>query len=130
MRTEPIPRLGGIRDPATFKEHLRLLQPDIPCDLNLELGLDSPLRWPLDRGGVSISNRIAVQPMEGWDAEPDGTPSERTLRRWQRFGSSSAKLIWGGEAVAVFPRGPRKSESARHRLAHRGGHCQTTQRVD
>src|SRR5436305_734983 len=36
-----------------------------------------------------------------WYAEPNGNPSELTLRRWQRFGSSGAKLIWGGEAVAV-----------------------------
>jgi len=43
--------------------------------------------------------------MEGWDATTDGTPSELTVRRWQRFGSSGAKLIWGGEAVAVVPEG-------------------------
>jgi 2,4-dienoyl-CoA reductase-like NADH-dependent reductase (Old Yellow Enzyme family) len=39
--------------------------------------------------------------MEGWDALPDGNPSEYTLRRWRRFGNSGASLIWGGEAVAV-----------------------------
>jgi 2,4-dienoyl-CoA reductase-like NADH-dependent reductase (Old Yellow Enzyme family) len=39
--------------------------------------------------------------MEGWDGTPDGRPSERTVRRWRRFGQSGAKLIWGGEAVAV-----------------------------
>jgi 2,4-dienoyl-CoA reductase-like NADH-dependent reductase (Old Yellow Enzyme family) len=32
-------------------------------------------------------------------------PSPHTLRRWQRFGESGAKLIWGGEAVAVTPEG-------------------------
>src|SRR4051812_16261953 len=39
--------------------------------------------------------------MEGWDGTPDGRPSDLTQRRWQRFGQSGAKLIWGGEAVAV-----------------------------
>ena len=39
--------------------------------------------------------------MEGWDGTPDGKPTENTIRRWQRFGQSGAKLIWGGEAVAV-----------------------------
>ena len=39
--------------------------------------------------------------MEGWDGTPDGRPSELTIRRWQNFGRSGAKLIWGGEAVAV-----------------------------
>jgi 2,4-dienoyl-CoA reductase-like NADH-dependent reductase (Old Yellow Enzyme family) len=39
--------------------------------------------------------------MEGWDGQREGAPSELTLRRWRRFGESGAKLIWGGEAVAV-----------------------------
>jgi 2,4-dienoyl-CoA reductase-like NADH-dependent reductase (Old Yellow Enzyme family) len=39
--------------------------------------------------------------MEGWDGERDGRPSELTFRRWEHFGASGAKLIWGGEAVAV-----------------------------
>jgi NADPH2 dehydrogenase len=43
--------------------------------------------------------------MEGWDAQADGNPSENTLRRWRRFGSSGAKLIWGSEAVAVSHEG-------------------------
>jgi 2,4-dienoyl-CoA reductase-like NADH-dependent reductase (Old Yellow Enzyme family) len=43
--------------------------------------------------------------MEGWDGSPDGNPSENTIRRWRRFGHSGAKLIWGGEAVAVSHEG-------------------------
>jgi 2,4-dienoyl-CoA reductase-like NADH-dependent reductase (Old Yellow Enzyme family) len=43
--------------------------------------------------------------MEGWDAHRDGSPTDLTLRRWQRFGQSGAKLIWGGEAAAVQPDG-------------------------
>jgi 2,4-dienoyl-CoA reductase-like NADH-dependent reductase (Old Yellow Enzyme family) len=39
--------------------------------------------------------------MEGWDGTLDGKPSENTVRRWRNFGRSGAKLIWGGEAVAV-----------------------------
>ena len=39
--------------------------------------------------------------MEGWDGTRDGEPSDLTIRRWQNFGKSGAKLIWGGEAVAV-----------------------------
>ncbi len=52
-----------------------------------------------------LGNRWCIHPMEGWDANRDGTPSELTERRWQRFGLSGAKLIWGGEAVAVVPEG-------------------------
>ncbi len=39
--------------------------------------------------------------MEGWDGTPDGYPTDLVFRRWRRFGESGAKLIWGGEAVAV-----------------------------
>ena len=41
--------------------------------------------------------------MEGWDGTLDGRPSDLTTRRWRHFGISGAKLIWGGEAVAVRP---------------------------
>ena len=51
--------------------------------------------------GQRIGNRFAILPMEGWDGTRDGKPSDLTRRRWQRFGASGAKLIWGGEAVAV-----------------------------
>ena len=65
----------------------------------------SPLAQPLEipwQGGLRrVGNRFTVQPMEGWDGELDGRPSELTRRRWLRFGRSGAKLVWGGEAVAV-----------------------------
>lgn len=54
---------------------------------------------PLD-GPVSLENRFAIQPMEGCDAAPDGSPGELTLRRYERFARSGAGLIWG-EAVAI-----------------------------
>jgi 2,4-dienoyl-CoA reductase-like NADH-dependent reductase (Old Yellow Enzyme family) len=59
----------------------------------------------LVRNGITIGNRIAVQPMEGWDGTPDGKPTELTIERWKKFGRSGAKLIWGGEAVAVSHEG-------------------------
>jgi len=55
----------------------------------------------LQVGKFKIGNRYAIHPMEGWDGNSDGTPSENTKRRWSNFGKSGAKLIWGGEAVAV-----------------------------
>ncbi|MBI4833007.1 MAG: NADH:flavin oxidoreductase, partial [Candidatus Lindowbacteria bacterium] len=42
--------------------------------------------------------------MEGSDATADGKPGELTFRRWKRFGSGGAKIIWG-EAAAVVPEG-------------------------
>jgi 2,4-dienoyl-CoA reductase-like NADH-dependent reductase (Old Yellow Enzyme family) len=50
---------------------------------------------------MRAGNRFCVLPMEGWDGTPEGEPSELTRRRWRNFGASGAKLIWGGEAVAV-----------------------------
>ena len=55
--------------------------------------------------GREAGNRFAVHPMEGWDGNRDGSPSGLTRRRWRRFGLSGAKLVWGGEAVAVVPEG-------------------------
>jgi 2,4-dienoyl-CoA reductase-like NADH-dependent reductase (Old Yellow Enzyme family) len=43
--------------------------------------------------------------MEGWDGTPTGGITEEVLRRWKRFGESGAKLIFGGEAMAVRPDG-------------------------
>jgi NADPH2 dehydrogenase len=101
MSVIPILRLGAVKDVQRFQEHLHAIGVTIPCDSALLAGPESPLRWPLFRSGIEIGNRFAVQPMEGWDGLPDGNPSENTVRRWRRFGSSGAKLIWGGEAVAV-----------------------------
>jgi 2,4-dienoyl-CoA reductase-like NADH-dependent reductase (Old Yellow Enzyme family) len=97
----PILRLGTLKDLGSFQAHLRALGLKIPCDPEISSGVESPLLAPLIRGPFEIGNRIAVQPMEGWDATPEGMPSENTIRRWRRFGRSGGKLVWGGEAVAV-----------------------------
>ena len=98
-------RLGTIKSVAAFRQHLQSLQLDIPCDAELTREEQSPLRLPLSKGVIRLGNRIAVHPMEGWDGLPDGNPSANTIRRWRRFGQSGAKLIWGGEAVAVSHEG-------------------------
>lgn len=101
MNKKPILRVASLKDAAHFQDHVASLGVALPCDQELACPEESPLRWPLRRGEIELGNRIAVQPMEGWDGLPDGNPSENTIRRWKRFGSSGAKLIWGGEAVAV-----------------------------
>jgi NADPH2 dehydrogenase len=105
MNPIEILRLGSIRDVTHFEKRLAALGLAIPCDSELLRGAESPLAQPIVREGIKIGNRFAVNPMEGWDGTPDGNPSERTLRRWQRFGRSGAKLVWGGEAVAVCHEG-------------------------
>jgi NADPH2 dehydrogenase len=93
--------LGGIRDVETFRRHLRELHISIPCDVEMIPGEASPLAQPLRRDAIHLGNRFAIHPMEGWDGTADGRPTELTFRRWRHFGASGAKLIWGGEAVAV-----------------------------
>ena len=93
--------LGRLRDIESFRRYLTERQINIPCDDRLISGETSPLAQPFGIDGLNIGNRIAAQPMEGWDGTSDGRPTELTFRRWERFGTSGAKLIWGGEAVAV-----------------------------
>ena len=97
-------RVASLRTEAEFRAHLDGLGVTLPF-LALAPGEADPLARPCDVDGLVIGNRFCIQPMEGWDAEGDGTPSDLTRRRWERFGQSGAKLIWGGEAVAVTPEG-------------------------
>ena len=105
MSALPILRLGTVKVLERFQAHVASLGVHIPCDSKLLAGESSPLRLALNRGGIRIGNRIAVQPMEGWDGGTDGNPSEYTKERWRKFGGSGAKLIWGGEAIAVSHEG-------------------------
>ena len=70
-------------------------------DDTLDAAGASPLARPFELDGIRVGNRFCILPMEGWDGTLDGEPSDLTRRRWERFGASGAKLIWGGEAVAV-----------------------------
>jgi len=101
------PRVATFRSAAELAAHLRRLGWELPYDDAILRALHSPLAAPFELpwhdGFRRVGNRFAVQPMEGWDALPDGTPSDLTRRRWLRFARSGAKLIWGGEAVAVLP---------------------------
>jgi 2,4-dienoyl-CoA reductase-like NADH-dependent reductase (Old Yellow Enzyme family) len=58
------------------------------------------LARPVRVGPFTIGNSIAIHPMEGCDATPDGRPDELTRRRYERFARGGAKLVWF-EATAV-----------------------------
>ena len=95
-------KIAQLREIESFRTYLDQLDIDLPCDQQILSAADgSPLAEPLEVAGFKLGNRWCIHPMEGWDANPDGSPSELVLRRWQRFGQSGAKLIWGGEAAAV-----------------------------
>ncbi|WP_296523242.1 hypothetical protein [Rhodoplanes sp.] len=101
MKFNDYPKVGSLDGIAGFRAYMTELGLDMPCDDIVASGPDSPLAAPLAFDGLTIGHRIGMHPMEGWDCERDGRPSEHTKRRWQRFGQSGAKLIWGGEACAV-----------------------------
>ncbi len=101
MSEQPFLHLGGVRDVQTFRRYLKEQELTIPCDEEVFAGDDSPLGQPLTLNGFKIGNRFTIHPMEGWDGTAAGEPSEHTFHRWRNFGLSGAKLIWGGEAVAV-----------------------------
>jgi NADPH2 dehydrogenase len=103
MSERTYPPVGGMRTVADFKNHLASLGLSIPCDEAIETG--GPLAQPIELNGKTIGNRFCIHPMEGWDGTTDGRPSDATVRRWKHFGLSGAKLIWGGEAVAVSHEG-------------------------
>jgi 2,4-dienoyl-CoA reductase-like NADH-dependent reductase (Old Yellow Enzyme family) len=95
-------RLARFKDAQSFREYTESLGIDLPFDEILQVGDQAPLAQPyLLKNGRQIGNRFCVLPMEGWDGTSDGLPTEFTKRRWLNFGRSGAKLIWGGEAVAV-----------------------------
>ena len=64
----------------------------------------SIIQQPIQCGGVTINNRVVIQPMEGCDCELDGAPSELTREKYLRFAKSGAGLIWF-EANAVTKEG-------------------------
>lgn len=98
-------RIASLKTAESFRDTQERLGIDLQFDETVESGIESPLGRPYHWRGGTVGNRFAILPMEGWDGEPDGKPSDLTLRRWENFGLSGAKLIWGGEAVAVRPDG-------------------------
>lgn len=101
IRAVNFPRMAAVRTVEDLQGRLEAF--------GLQLPIADPARCPHLAGTVGagpglpkpLGNRFAILPMEGWDATAEGAPTDLVRRRWQRFGQSGAKLIWGGEAVAV-----------------------------
>ena len=75
---------------------------ELGCNLPMSDDL-AVLSEPLTFGHsktLTLPNRFAVQPMEGFDSGPDGEPTEPGFRRYERFAAGGAGLIWF-EATAV-----------------------------
>ncbi len=112
-------KVPSLKTASEFKAYLEQIGMSLPFDESIRSGADAPLNQPLQLEDRTIGNRFCALPMEGWDCLEDGRPSELTKRRWERFGSSGAKLIWGGEACAVSCEGkgnPRQLMISEHSL--------------
>lgn len=92
-------------EPFVFKSSFELLKKAEILGIDLPF-LDSitPLFENLTVGSKKIPNCMAVQPMEGFDADTDGSPSELAFRRYRRYAEGGSGLIWF-EATSVGPEG-------------------------
>ena len=84
-----------IQSPEDFTDILRTHGMDLPVEESM-----SELRKPISVGEKTIPNRICIQPLEGYDSCIDGSPSDLVYRRYRRFASSGAGLVWF-ESAAV-----------------------------
>lgn len=101
-------RIPTLKTVADFRHHLASLGLSLPCDDIILTGDASPLNAPASHvviNGKTPGNRMVLHPMEGWDGTTSGGLTEEVRRRWKRFGESGAKVICGGEAMAVTPSG-------------------------
>ena len=93
-----ITKMNRIKSSRELTDRFGELGYDIPISDDL-----SPLFDPVSVGPFALANRFTILPMEGWDAETDGNPSELVERRWMNFATGGASLLWGCEAAAIVP---------------------------
>ena len=101
------PQVKKLDTVEKLRARLEELDVDLPVDEEIDPG--GPLAEALtitdgSAGSFIAPNRWAVLPLEGWDGEADGRPSDLVRRRWQRFGAGGAGIVWA-EATAVRPDG-------------------------
>lgn len=60
-----------------------------PVDENVDV-----LSTPVKVGDKVVPNRMCIQPLEGFDGNPDGTPSDLIFRRYKRYAEGGAGMIW------------------------------------
>ncbi|MEI6085144.1 MAG: NADH:flavin oxidoreductase [Verrucomicrobiota bacterium] len=105
MSFTQITRIPSLKTPQAFREYCAKIGADLQIEDSIVTGSTSPLAKSLNWNGRTIGNSFCIHPMEGWDGTTTGGATEPMIRRWQRFGESGAKIIFGGEAMAVRPDG-------------------------
>ena len=74
-------------------EALRGLARELRCPIWFNEDI-SPLRAPIKAGSLTFPNRIAIQPMEGADADIMGSPTDQTKSRYLGYAEGCAGIIW------------------------------------
>ena len=103
VRRRDFPQVKNLKRADAFLAHLDTLGVTLPFADPPDL--DALGRADRGRRPHAAPNRFCILPMEGWDGTDDGRPTDLVRRRWSRFGTSGAGLVWGGEAFAVRPDG-------------------------
>jgi 2,4-dienoyl-CoA reductase-like NADH-dependent reductase (Old Yellow Enzyme family) len=89
-----------------LRYEIKSLKLKLPISLKVDI-----LKEKIKLNNKVIVNRLAIQPMEGFDADLDGKPSNLTFRRYIRYANGGASLIWF-EATAISE----NSRSNKHQL--------------
>lgn len=87
------------KTPEEIKEKAEELQVHLPFAKDTHV-----LTEEVSFGNVTLKNRMGIAPMEGADALPDGSPSELTVRRYEREAQGAAAMTWF-EAISIVPEG-------------------------
>ena len=99
MNPQPVADRFAFRTSDALRRKAEELGAALPFDPDIRVLLEETVV-----GGRRVPNRIAAQPMEGCDSTPEGSPTDLTVRRYERFGAGGAGLIWF-EATSVVADG-------------------------
>jgi NADPH2 dehydrogenase len=95
-------RIAQLKTAEDFLNYSKSEGINLPFTPSLEEGYAEIFKQKIKlNSGRTIGNRFCILPMEGWDGTSDGRPTEYTKKRWEKFGISGAKLLFGCEAVAI-----------------------------
>lgn len=101
-----IKQVKNLKTAEDFRAHIDSLGIELPFSdsVRADGSLASPVSIADSAGTLRSPNGFAILPMEGWDGTDAGAPTDLVRRRWERFGTSGAGLVWA-EATAVVPEG-------------------------
>ena len=83
-------KFGTMKTAADFEKTMTEAGLPFPVDENVDI-----LAKPIQIGDKIVPNRLCIQPLEGFDGEPDGSPSDLIRRRYKRYAGGGAGTVDG-----------------------------------